>query len=291
MVGKIVAVTLLACAGASLGQATGAVNSTTGAAYVPTMTFDVASVRESKQDPDLPHIVGGGFSPHSSNLHLENVQLYYLLTMAYGVDIHQLQGLPDWGWTSYNIQAKSDSAADEKLAKLSDKDALAEMQHMMQALLAERFNLKVHWTTQGGNIYDLVLAKGGSKLRPAGSMPPPPEELKWLGDSKTPPSIHQQGDGRLGYEFYGHDCPIEDLAHMIGSMMNRDVVNKTGLTGKFDFHIQYHDTTPHDNGNEDPTVWPPLTDALEDQLGLKLETAKGPVRLLVVDHVEKPSPN
>lgn len=78
---------------------------------------------------------------------------------------------------------------------------------------------------------------------------------------------------------------------MIGSMMNREVVNQTGLTGKFDFHIQYHGDTPRDNRNEDPTVWPPLTDALEDQLGLKLEPRKGMVRLLVVDHVELPSEN
>jgi uncharacterized protein (TIGR03435 family) len=122
-------------------------------------------------------------------------------------------------------------------------------------------------------------------------MAPPPEELKWLGDSKTPPPIHQQGDGRRGYEFYGHDCPIDALTKMIGSMMNREVVNQTGLTGKFDFHIQYHGNTPRDNRDEDPTVWPPLTDALEDQLGLKLAAGKGPVRLLVVDHVDKPSEN
>jgi uncharacterized protein (TIGR03435 family) len=74
-------------------------------------------------------------------------------------------------------------------------------------------------------------------------------------------------------------------------MMNREVVNRTGHTGKFDFHIQYHGNTPRDDRNEDPTVWPPLTDALEDQLGLKLEPGKGMVRLLVVDHVELPSEN
>jgi beta-lactamase regulating signal transducer with metallopeptidase domain len=127
----------------------GAPNAVAGAAeYVPTMTFDVASVRESKLDLNLPHRVGGSFSPHSTNLRMENVQLYYLLSMAYGVDVHQQEGLPDWGWTSYNIEAKSDSAADEKLANLPDADAKAEREHMLQVLLAERFKLKVHWDTR-----------------------------------------------------------------------------------------------------------------------------------------------
>jgi uncharacterized protein (TIGR03435 family) len=295
----------LAFTGGSLGAGAGAASAMppaqaqeraaaekpSAAAYVPTMTFDVASIRETKPGPEM-HFVGGRFTPHTTDLKLENVTLYWLLSIAYGVDDHQISGQPDWtGRTTFNVEAKSDAAADQRMATLDKEQENLEQQHMMQALLAERFNLKVHWATQEGSIYNLVLAKSGSKLRPAGSMPPPPEELKWLGDSKTPPPIHQQGDGRLGYEFYGHDCPIEDLAHMIGSMMGRDVVNQTGLTGKFDFHIQYHGNTPRDNRNEEPTVWPPLTDALEDQLGLKLEAGKGPVRLLVVDHVEMPSAN
>jgi bla regulator protein blaR1 len=261
------------------------------AVYVPTMSFDVASIHETKPGAEM-HFVGGRFTPHTADLKLENINLFWLIAMAYGVDYHQISGQPDWaGRTTFNVEAKSDAAADKTMATLDKDQERLEQQHMMQALLAERFNLIVHWATQEGNIYNLVLTKGGSKLQPAGSLPPPPEELKWLGDTKTPPPIHQQGDGRFGYEFYGHDCPIEDLVHMIGSMMNRDVVNKTGLTGKFDFHIQYHGTTPRDNRSEDPTVWPPLIDALEDQLGLKLETAKGPVRILVVDHVDKPSEN
>jgi uncharacterized protein (TIGR03435 family) len=261
------------------------------APYVATMTFDAASIHESRPGPEM-HFVGGSFAAHSGNLTLENVDLFWLLSIGYGVDYHQISGQPDWaGRTTFNVQAKSDASANEKMATLDNDLVKLEQQHMVQALLAERFNLKVHWSTQGGDIYNLVLTKGGSKLRPAGSMAPPPEELKWLGDSKTPPPMHQQGDGRRGYEFYGHDCPIDSLTKMIGSMMNREVANQTGLTGKFDFHIQYHGNTPRDNRNEDPTVWPPLTDALEDQLGLKLAAGKGPVRLLVVDHVDKPSPN
>jgi uncharacterized protein (TIGR03435 family) len=264
--------------------------SSADAPYVPTMTFDVASVRVSPQDPNQPHMVGGSFQPHSTNLRLQNVELYYIVTMAYGIDVHQIEGLPDWGWTSFNIQAKSDTVADDRLAKLDKKSAALEQEHMLQTLLAERFHLQVHWTTVEGPIYNLVLAKGGSKLLPAGSMPPPPEELKWLDGHEAPP-IHQEGDGRLAYEFYGHSCPMESLVQVLGEMTGRDVVDQTGLTGNFDFHFRYHDQDRRKNAMDDPTVWPPITDAIQDQLGLKLVSAKGPVRKLVIDHVEKPSEN
>jgi uncharacterized protein (TIGR03435 family) len=254
------------------------------------MTFDVASVRESKQDPNLPHMVGGGFQPHSTSLRLQNVQLYYLITMAYRVDIHQVQGIPDWGWTSFNVQAKSDSEADERLAKLDDKSAALEQQHMLQALLADRFNLKVHWTTVEGNVYRLAVAKGGAKLSPAGSMEPDAQESKWLGDHPVPP-LHQQGDGRLGYTFYGHSCGMEDLARILGQQMGRDVVDQTGITGKFDFRLQYSGRTADDNRENDPMKWPPMIDAVQDQLGLKLESAKGATKMLMIDHADKPSEN
>ena len=275
--------------------AASATDSTQPSAYLPKMTFDVASVRESKQDPNQPHTVGGRFEPHSTNLRLQNVQMYYMVTMAYGISIHEIEGLPDWGWTSFNIEAKSDSAADDRLAKLDKKSAELEQEHMLQALLAERFHLRVHWTTEEGPIYDLVLAKVGSKLLPAGSMAPPPEEQKWLHGEDVPP-LHQQGDGRLGYEFFGHSCPIEDLVRILGAMMGRNVVDQTGLTGNFDFRLQYHhDRTDDDaergSGMDDPEVWPPITVAVQDQLGLKLVPAKGQLRKLVIDHVEMPSAN
>jgi uncharacterized protein (TIGR03435 family) len=261
-----------------------------GPDYVPTMTFDVASVRESKQDPNQPHRVGGAFQPHSTNLNLENVQLYYMITMAYGVQVHQVQDIPNWGWTSFNIQAKSDSEADGRLAKLDDANAKLEQQHMLQALLADRFHLQVHWSTVERPVYHLVVAKGGPKLLPAGSMSPGADESKWLGDHEVPP-LHQQGDGQRGYIFYGHNCPIQNLARMLSSQMGRDVVDQTGLMGKFDFRLQYSGRTADDNPKDDPSKWPPMMDAVEDQLGLKLESAKGEVELLTVDHVEMPTEN
>ena len=278
----------------SPGQAgavtTSAASTPANAPYVPTMTFDVASVRESKLDPNSPHLVGGMFQPHSTDLRLENVQLYYLITMAYGVDLHRVEGIPDWGWTAFNVQAKSGIEADERLAKLGADSVAMEQQHMLQALLADRFHLKVHWTAMEGKVYHLIVAKGGAKLLPTGSMVPDSDESKWLGDN-TVPMLHQQGDGRRGYTFYGHGCGMDDLARILGGQMSTDVVNQTGIVGKFDFRLQYSGRTADDNRENDPTQWPPMIDAVQDQLGLKLVMSKGEVKMLLIDHVEKPSTN
>jgi len=260
-------------------------------AYVPTMTFDVASVRVSPQDPNQPHSVGGGFRPNSASLHLENVQMYYMVTMAYGIDLHQVQGLPDWGWTSFNVEAKSDTAADDRLAKLDKKNATLEQGHMLQALLAGRFKLKTHWETHEGDVFNLVQAKGGSKLLPAGSLPPTKTEREWMGDGnyKQRP-LHQENDGK-GYDLVGHSCPITDLVQVLGGQFGRSMIDNTGLTGKYDFVVAYHGRFNTDRNADDTDPMLPLDSAIKAQLGLQVEKAKGPIRVLVIDHVEKPSEN
>jgi uncharacterized protein (TIGR03435 family) len=278
------------CLGQAGAAATTASSSPVDVPYVPTMTFDVASVRESKLDPNLPHRVGGRFQPHSTSLELENVQLYWLITMAYGVELHQVKGIPDWGWTSFNIEAKSDSEADERLAKLNDKNAALEQQHMLQALLADRFNLKDHWTTEEGKVYHLVVTKGGAKLLPAGSMAPDAEEAKWLGDHPAP-AFHRLGDSQHGFTYYCHSCGMGDLARLLGAQTGKDVLDQTGITGKFDFRLHYSGRTADDNSENNPMKWPQMIDAVQDQLGLKLETVNGEAKMLVIDHVERPSEN
>jgi len=259
------------------------------APYVPTMTFDVASIRESKPDSEKGFIVGGGFAGSSSSLNLSNQSISNMLAMAYHVSIYQITGLPDWGHAFYNVQAKSDSVADDKLATLSKEQAELERQHMMQALLADRFNLKTHWETREGPVYDLVVAKRGSMLHAGGSLPPSADELKSFGDRKIP-EMYQHGDGRRGYELIGHDCHITTLVGMLGSLMRTRVIDKTGLTATYDFDLQYNQSSGRDR-DADPTIWPSVPDAVEDELGLKLEPSKGSVQMLVIDHIEKPSPN
>jgi uncharacterized protein (TIGR03435 family) len=288
--GVFVAAIALSCASAMRAQQP-ATKSATQAAYVPSMTFDVASVRES--NPDL----ASGFSvsfvnpAHSSLVRLSNNDVPNLLAIAYGVHRPQIVGLPDWVGRFgpfFNVEAKSDESVDERLAKLSDEQAWLEKQHMFQVLLADRFQLKVHWETREGPIYELVVAKNGPKLHPGGSMAPTPEEIKNFGDRKIP-SLYQRGNGVKGYEYLCHECSIESLAVALTGQMGTSVVDKTGLTGTYDFLLQYHGRGP--DASDDPTVWPPLLTAVPDQLGLKMQPAKGEKQFLVIDHIERPSAN
>jgi len=256
------------------------------------MTFDVASIREGKLAADGSLTLSFADPPHSSLLRLTNYDVPNLLAVAYGVERAQIVGLPDWArspFTFFIVEAKSDVSADEKLAKLTDEQAKLEKQHMMQALLADRFQLKMHWETKEGMIYDLVVAKGGPKLHPGGSMPPTPGELQSWGDRKIPP-IHQQGSSWAGFDLIAHQCSMESLGKMLTGQMGAPVVDKTGLTGTYDFDLRYKGRSD-DDASDDPKMPRPLTEALPDQLGLKLQAAKGEKQVLVIDHIERPSAN
>jgi uncharacterized protein (TIGR03435 family) len=258
--------------------------------YVPTMTFDVASVRQSKVDANVGVTMSGRFVPHTTMLRLINWRIESIVSYAYGIDEYQIVGAPQWPWpTVFVIEAKGDSEANAKMAALTADQQLAEQRHMFQAMLADRFKLQAHWQTKQGDIYNLVVAKGGPKLGASGTMPPSADELK-IFDGKPLPPLRQKNDGG-GYDFIGHDCPVEYLAGMLTSQFARPVIDKTGLTGKYDFILKYKRATNRDRPVDDPDPMPPLDEAIQDQLGLKLEPAKGPVKVLVIDHIEKPSAN
>jgi uncharacterized protein (TIGR03435 family) len=138
---------------------------------------------------------------------------------------------------------------------------------MVQALLADRFQLKLHTETRTLPAYDLVLAKGGSKLLPSES------NGKSIGVSRT--------------HFNGQGLGMTSIAEELSKIAGRVVVDKTALTGRYDLKLQW---TP-DDGAAGDTDAPTLFTAIQEQLGLKLEPAKEPVPVLVVDHVEQPSPN
>jgi hypothetical protein len=113
--------------------------------YVPTLTFDVASIRQSPVADS--YSVSGFFSPHSSSFRATYLDDMNLVAMAYDVRWDQISGMPD-SRAMFNIQAKSDSVADERLGGLSKDEEKLEQQHMLQRLLADRFKLKVHWETR-----------------------------------------------------------------------------------------------------------------------------------------------
>lgn len=259
--------------------------------YVPSMKFDVASVRENKNiDPAAGITMGGSFAPNTTSLRLVNLSMNDLISTAYRVDQEQIVNSPKWPFpTLFMVEAKSDSASDAKMAALKPEQQRAEQEHMLQELLQERFSLKTHWDTREGDIYKLVVAKGGSKLSPAGPIENSAQKSEAHGD-KPLPSIYQKNDGH-GYDFIAHGCSIDMVVAMLQGQFGRPVIDETALTGKYDFVLKYKGRWDRDRDASDLDPMPPLDRALQEQLGLKVEGAKGPVKILVIDHVEKPSEN
>lgn len=261
--------------------------------YTPVMTFEVASIRQSKPDLDGGWVVGGGFEPdNSGRFSLQNNNLINLLEWAYPVLPRQILGLEDLPGdlksAFFNLGAKVDPIDVQRLATLPGKQVHLEQEHMMQALLADRFNLKVHWEVRDSTTYNLDLVKRG-RLRST-DVPPTAEELKAFGGRGVPP-IYQKGDSRYGFEYVAHAATVQDLADMLTEQFGAPVSDQTGLTGKYDFDLRTYQTLDRDRQVDETNPWPPLETAIRDQLGLKLVRSHGPVKFLVIDHVEMPSPN
>jgi uncharacterized protein (TIGR03435 family) len=250
------------------------------------MKFDVASVRENK---DVDTTLKGSFVPHTTTFRATWL-IEHLIWTAYGLMPYQVVGEPDWlRSTIFTVEAKGNSDADAKLAALASKQQQAEQEHMLQVLLEERFKLKTHWETREGDVYNLVVAKGGPKLGANGSVPPSAEEKKNYGDYPAPP-LTQTYDEH-GSAYIAHGCPMDQLALALKLMFLRPVTNKTGLADKYDFVLKYKGRWDSDRPANDPDPTLPMDQALQQELGLKLEPAKGPLQVLVIDHIEKPSEN
>jgi uncharacterized protein (TIGR03435 family) len=256
------------------------------------MTFDVASVRQS--EVGYSYTVSGFFTAHTSTFRATNFQIENLISMAYGLNgYYQISGVPgSFQGAKFNVQAKADDAADQKLATLTGEQQWLEQRHMLLVLLAERFHLQAHWETKEGEIYNLV-SKNRSKMRETSGAPPSEDEMKRF-HGHAAPAIYQRNGSQTGYDYVGHACPIGVLADALTAQFGRPVIDKTGLAGKYDFVLSYHrirESEADNDATSDPNLPPPLETALQDQLGLKLEAAKGPVSHLVIDHLEKPSEN
>jgi uncharacterized protein (TIGR03435 family) len=149
------------------------------------------------------------------------------------------------------------------------------MMAMLQTLLADRFQLKVHWEDREQAIYALVAAKGGPKLtEPKKDDLPPFVRISFTGSPSE----------KKTYVLSGHKASLAMLAGNLGEAP-RPVLDRTGIPGEFDFRLEFaaDDSRPEDG--------PSLFTAIQEQLGLKLESAKGPVSTLIIDHAEKPSAN
>lgn len=204
-----------------------------------------------------------------------NITTEVLVQAAYGVIMdEQLEGMPSWGRSErYDIIAKVDTDTAERWKTLTAKERAAEELPLMRNLLAERLQLKAHLETKEFPVYDLVIAKSGPKLKLAAANEPSREEMTRRGELKA----QSMGTDAIVYAFTG--------------TLGRMIVDKTGLQNKkFDFELRWQP----DNGNggiDRADEGPSLFTALEEQLGLKLVSSKGPVNILVIDKIQRPSPN
>lgn len=259
------------------------------------LVYDVASIKPNKSGTNMVRLM---FRP--DGLSATNGTLQMLIHAAYRVESNQISGAPNWVNTErYDIEAKMDSATAEELHKLSEDERLIERQRMLQALLAERFKLTIHRESKELPIYALVVAKGGPKFQEAKPGDTYPNGIKG-----------PDGHGGAGLMFMGREgltaqgIPIANLVGHLSRQLGRNVVDKTGLTGKYDFTLKW---TPDESegamfrgpdggqpatGSAPPeSSGPSIFTALQEQLGLKLESEKGPVEIIVIDHVEKPTEN
>jgi len=261
-------------------------------AYTPTLTFDVTSIRETERGAG-PFNMGLTFPPHTGQFEANTVTLGILVQIAYSIGpTFQLAGGPDWVHDRYfRMQGKCDHSVDDALAKLTDDQARLERLHMIQAMLADRFHLKAHWETRTSNVLNLVVAKGGLKMQPTKLPPPDADRPDGSSSSAANPTTGVQARGsRQGVEIDVERFNARAISLLVNSQLNTPIIDKTGLPAIsfYDFALQF---SRDESGTPDPDAYPSLFTALEEELGLKLESAKGPVDTLVIDHAEAPSEN
>ena len=251
--------------------------------FTPTLLFDVATIRLAPP-PDANFHVAVNSPPHSSRFEATNLPMKALLQIAYGFDA-PVVGAPDWvASTLYDIQARSDADTDARLAKLTDNEVRLEKRHAIRALLTDRMGLKTHLETRPSAIYNLVLDKGGVKMT---LVPPPPPPADGEPLPPPPPSNVAAHGSRHGLEFVGTDSPMRAICGALSSMVEAPVVDKTGLLGIYNYTLQFGRPW----SQSDPDGWPSIFTAVQEQLGLKLESVHEAVPNLVVDHITKPTEN
>jgi uncharacterized protein (TIGR03435 family) len=255
---------------------------------IPSLTYDVASIRLIKSSDGSMSFRD---SAHEAKLTVTGVTMRNLIENAFKVSTFiQVIGGPGWlDNDRFDIQAKSDDTVSAQLLKLNDCDARQAKQKMLQALLADRIKLTVHHVTKEVSGYDLVLAKNGPKLQVLKPDPPATDQ-----DDKAKPtgcSMSMRGI-KNGTQISAKNCSMLSLAlQLLFDADTPPVEDKTGLTGTYDFKLQYsqQDSAAQESSQNAP--YPELFTALEEQLGLKLQRAKVTVDTLVIDHVEKPTEN
>jgi uncharacterized protein (TIGR03435 family) len=245
------------------------------------LTFDAVSIKQNKSQS-----MGGSGRSTPDGETLVNQSLVGEISFAYGVASDDVIGLPSWVRDNrYDIQYKVAPEDIPAYHKLHGADRL----RMRQAVLEDRLKLKAHLGSKEVPMYQLVIAKGGPKLHEAKPGDTYADGLKLPDGTPMAGSGIMAGRGTL----VGQQVPVSALLNSLKGATGRPVLDKTGLTGKYDISLHWSpdlgaaspDSAPADDAGLS------IYTALEDQLGLKLEPTKGTVPTLIIDHIEPPTEN
>jgi uncharacterized protein (TIGR03435 family) len=243
--------------------------------WLPAQEFDAVSVK-----PSDPHDFRVMMRDMPGQANYTGVTVKMLILQAYQIRDFQLLGGPGWiASNRYDIVARppaggTDFPSDPMTATDQQRETFRNLRAaMVRAMLADRFKLKIHKETRDLPVYVLTVAKGGPKLKVSNGTN--------VSDPDLGPGMIRANQGSLA----GTQVDIPYMAETLSGLMDRIVLNKTGLEGKYDFALKW---TP------DPAVSadsPDIFTALQEQLGLKLESSKGPAEVVVIDGVETPGEN
>lgn len=238
--------------------------------------FAVATIKPS--DPARP---GKLFTVRGQDVVTINTTLADLITMAFDLHPKQLSGGPSW--------MESDKYDVTGRPSVPGQPSVAQLKIMMQKMVKDRFQLKFHNEKKELPVYTINVLKSGAKLAASQAAP------------GSLPGLFFGGAGPAGgVAFNVRNATLAEVAQTIQtSVLDKPVVDQTGLTGKYDFTLKFTPDASQMTGfgqrppatADNPDAPPDLFTAIQQQLGLKLESTKAPVEVMVIDHVEKPSAN
>jgi uncharacterized protein (TIGR03435 family) len=242
--------------------------------------FAVVSIKANTADCCTGSGIGRGGS------HGTHVTLQAMIGLAYKAQSFEITGGAGWMRSDrFDFECKADDPTVDN----------SQLRLMLQAMLEDRFGLKLHRETRESAIYALVVSKGGAKIRPSSDQTSPDDV------SPTRPGDGPNHGGLLlgtGL-LVGNGIPLSRLATVISPQLERMVVDRTNLTGRFDIQLRW---TPDpgelslDNGGKSVPVpnisdAPPFFTAIQEQLGLRLQSTRGPAEVIVIDGGHRPSEN
>jgi uncharacterized protein (TIGR03435 family) len=221
--------------------------------------FDVISIK-----PSDPKNLSSSVRPDPNNFTMSGTELKFIIEYAYDLHDFQLEGAPAWiTSTRFDIVAKPETPS----VPSQNLDARLKLVRVrLQSLLADRFQFRAHKGMMDMPVYGLMVAKGGPKL-----------------EASTANTGYTTGPG----QFVCSAFSMDDLAALLSDSMDRMVLDQTKLPGSYKFTLKW---TPDESPNPNPDL-PGIFTAIQEQLGLKLIPTKGPVEMLIIDHIEKPSAN